>query len=155
MLADDPALTVRLAGFSGPQPIPVVVAGARTLPADSAVFDRESIVFSAAPSDLQSEVIVLPGPGGVDLEKALVMLGERGILDVLVEGGPSLARSLLESGLVQRGVFYYGSKLAGGGGLAPIGGAFDTLDDAIELQMVDVRRVGADLRVEFEIGGPV
>ena len=153
LISDDPALTARLEGRREPQPIPVIIAGARLLPADSRVFDRQAIVFAPSHCDLPAEVIVLPGQAGVDLEKALVMLGERGILEVLVEGGPALARSLLKSGLVQRGVFYYGSKLAGGGGLAPFGGAFESLSDATELQLVDVRRLGSDVRVEFLVGG--
>lgn len=153
LLDDDPALTARLEGSPGAQPMPVVIAGARELPPAAQVFDRQAIVFAPTHCELPAEVIVLPGPGGVDLEKALVMLGERGILEVLVEGGPLLARSLLEAGLVQRGVFYYGSTLAGGQGLSPFGGGFETLSDATPVQVVDVRQVGGDVRVEFQLGG--
>lgn len=152
LLADNPVLTARFDGFSGPQPIPVVVAGTRSLPVESRVFERGAIVFATKQLDLPAEVLVLPGGQGVDLEKALVVLGERGILEVLVEGGPGLARSLLDAGLVQRGVFYSGAKLAGGNGLSPIGGAFETLGNATDVQVIDVRLVGSDVRVEFNLG---
>ena len=153
LISDNPALTVRLEGGSDRRPIPIVIGGNRPLPPDAKLFERPAIVFSPDPCEVAAEVIVLPGRAGVDLEKALVMLGERGILDVLVEGGPSLARSLLDGGLVQRGVFYYGAKLAGGAGLGPFGGRFESLSDATELKIEDVRRVGADVRVEFLVGG--
>ena len=153
LLSDDPALTARVEGFSAPQPLAVVVAGARPIPSEPQVFERETIVFAPTQFDLPAEVIVLPGPTGVDLEKALVMLGERGVLEVLVEGGPTLARSLLDARLVKRGVFYYGARLAGGSGVVAVGGAFNALADALDIQIVDARRVGSDVRVEFEIGG--
>lgn len=152
LLTDDPALTARVDGESATQPTPVVVAGTREISPKAQVFERSAIVFSPGPRELPAEVIVLPGPNGVDLEKALGMLGERGILDVLVEGGPSLARSLLDAGLVQRGVFYLGSKLAAGSGFSPFVGTFDTLAAAHQVEIVRVDRVGGDVRIEFELG---
>lgn len=47
-------------------------------------------------------VEVAPADGGVDLGEALAALGERGVTEVLVEAGPTLAAALLEAGLVDR-----------------------------------------------------
>jgi diaminohydroxyphosphoribosylaminopyrimidine deaminase/5-amino-6-(5-phosphoribosylamino)uracil reductase len=89
----------------------------------------------------------------VDLEKALLTLGERGVVDLLVEGGPILADGLLESHLVDRCVFYFGAKLAAGVGRSPFNGIFETVSDAIDVQIHDVRPVGPDVRLEFTLVG--
>ena len=150
-LADDPQLTVRVPGFGGSQPIPVVIAGQRALPSDLRLLQRDAIVFAPSNLDLPTEVVVLPSGRGVDLEKALVILGERGVVDLLVEGGPVLAGALLAAGLVDRCVFYFGAKLAAGEGRAPFHGTFATIDDAVAVRLAGVRTVGPDVRVEFTL----
>ena len=149
LAADDPLLTVRLAGYEGPQPRPVVVAGRRPLPPGARLWAREPVVLAPGPVDVPGEVVLAPGPGGVDLEAGLRALGDRGLLDVLVEGGPTLAGALWRARLVDRGVFYLGGRLAGGPGLPALGGIFATLAEARPVAFVSVERVGPDLRIEF------
>lgn len=151
LLADDPRLTVRLDGFDGPSPLPVVVAGSRPLPTRRRLWDTPALVLAPAPIDVPAEVLVVPGPDGVDLPKALAVLGERGILELLVEGGPSLTGALAAEDLIDRGVFYYGARLAAGSGRAPFGGHFATLAHARAVGELRATRVGPDLRVEFEL----
>jgi diaminohydroxyphosphoribosylaminopyrimidine deaminase/5-amino-6-(5-phosphoribosylamino)uracil reductase len=152
-LTDNPELTVRLPGYEGRQPVPVVVAGTRPFPNDLRVIERNAIIFAPSARDLDAEVVVVESGDRVDLEKALVTLGERGIVDLLVEGGPVLADGLMESGLVDRCIFYLGAKIAAGAGRPPFHGIFTTIDDAIAVTITDVRSVGPDLRVEFTVAG--
>lgn len=154
VLADDPSLTVRLDGFNGRQPLPVVVAGRRPLPPEARLFQREALVLAPRPVELPATVIAVPDESGrrVDLVKGLRCLGERGILDALVEGGAALSRELFAAGLVERGVFYLGAKLAGGVGTPALAGGFPTMAEARRVEIVDVRQVGPDLRVEFVPG---
>ncbi len=101
---DDPRLDVRLAGYTGRQPRPIVIAGSQPLPQSAHLWDRDPL-------------IIRPAEGGrVDLAIALGEMGEAGLLSVLVEGGPTLAGAFLASGLVDRGVLYLAGKLAGGVG---------------------------------------
>jgi diaminohydroxyphosphoribosylaminopyrimidine deaminase/5-amino-6-(5-phosphoribosylamino)uracil reductase len=151
VLADNPELSVRLPGYQGRQPIPVVIAGRRPFPNDLRVIERSALVFAPAARDLDTEVVVVESGDRVDLEKALLTLGERGVVDLLVEGGPILADGLLESHLVDRCVFYLGAKLAAGVGRAPFSGIFQTVEDAIDVRIEDVRPVGPDLRLEFTL----
>jgi diaminohydroxyphosphoribosylaminopyrimidine deaminase/5-amino-6-(5-phosphoribosylamino)uracil reductase len=151
LAADDPLLTVRLLGYDGPQPRPVVVAGRRPLPPGARLWERRPLVLSAVPVDGPGEVVVVPGPGGVDLAAGLAALGERGLLDLLVEGGPTLAGALVRAGLVDRGVFYLGARLAAGVGLPGLAGPFATLAAAREIEIVSAGPVGPDLRVEFVV----
>ncbi|MBN2113788.1 MAG: bifunctional diaminohydroxyphosphoribosylaminopyrimidine deaminase/5-amino-6-(5-phosphoribosylamino)uracil reductase RibD [Acidimicrobiia bacterium] len=149
LAVDDPRLTVRLPGYRGPQPRPVVVAGRRPLPAGARLWERAPVVLAPGERDCPGEVVVVPGPDGVDLAAGLAALAGRGLLDLLVEGGPTLAGALLRAGLVQRGVFYLGARLGGGVGLPGIAGHFATLAAAREVELVSAERLGPDLRVEF------
>lgn len=147
VLADDPQLTVRRAGFDGRQPRPIVVAGVRPLPTSARLMERDPLVF--APDEAPG-VVSLPGPGGVELEAMVKYLGAEGVVDVLVEGGPTLAGSLWREGLIDRAVLYYGSRVAGGTGKPGLGGVFATLGDATQIEILDVSRLGPDLRVTVE-----
>ncbi len=151
VLADDPALTVRLPEYSGGQPRAVVVAGRRSLPPQARIWGRRPLVLVAGPAEYPGEVVVVPGPDGVDLAAGLAALGERGLLDVLVEGGPTLAGSLLKAGLVDRGVFYLGAQLGGGVGTPALRGGFATLADSRWVRIESMAPVGPDVRIEFTL----
>ncbi len=151
VLADDPALTVRLPGYSGGQPRAVVVAGRRPLPPQARIWERRPLVLAPGPADYPGEVVVVPGPDGVDLVAGLAALGERGLLELLVEGGPTLAGSLLRAGVVDRGVFYLGARLGGGEGTPALRGGFGTLADARRVRVESVAAVGPDVRIEFTL----
>jgi diaminohydroxyphosphoribosylaminopyrimidine deaminase/5-amino-6-(5-phosphoribosylamino)uracil reductase len=153
VLADNPELTVRLPGYEGRQPIPVVIAGKRPFPNDLRVIERNAVVFAPDARQLDTEVVVVESGKRVDLEQALLTLGARGIVDLLVEGGPILADGLLEGRLIDRCVFYFGSKLAAGVGMAPFDGVFMNIEDAIDVTVLDVRLVGSDIRVEMALAG--
>ena len=153
VFADDPLLDARHGAEAGRQPRPVIVAGSRILPAQARVLRRDPVVFSPGEPPQPVSVVVMPGSGGVDLEAAVAGLGDSGIVDLLVEGGPTLAAGLLESGLVDRIVFYFGARLGGGSGRPAFGGAFPTLAGARALELTEVERIGPDLRVTARVGG--
>jgi diaminohydroxyphosphoribosylaminopyrimidine deaminase / 5-amino-6-(5-phosphoribosylamino)uracil reductase len=177
-LADDPRLTVRLPGFTGRQPLRVLVDAAGRVGAGGQLFDGEAETLvattPAAPATAVdawkaagAEVLVcepttvtvgrrsggalgLPPIGqGVDLNDLARVLGERGVLELLVEGGPRLQASLWAAGLADRLVWYLAPLAIGGEG-APglLGGAgAATLADARRLRLASVDRLGDDLRV--------
>jgi diaminohydroxyphosphoribosylaminopyrimidine deaminase/5-amino-6-(5-phosphoribosylamino)uracil reductase len=93
--------------------------------------------------------VVVPGPEGVDLAAGLAALGERGLLEVLVEGGPTLAGALWRAGLVDRGVFYVAARVGGGVGRPVLGGGFPTLGAARAVEIISADPIGPDRRVEF------
>jgi diaminohydroxyphosphoribosylaminopyrimidine deaminase/5-amino-6-(5-phosphoribosylamino)uracil reductase len=145
---DDPRLDVRLDGYSGPQPTPVIVAGHEPLP-EATVFERGPIVIAPGVVEGLPEAIVLAGPDGVDLEKALLVLADLGKLDLLVEGGGRLAGSLIDQDLVDRFVFYLGARLAGGSGINPLRGVFGTFSEAVDVEVSGIHRLGPDVKIEF------
>jgi diaminohydroxyphosphoribosylaminopyrimidine deaminase / 5-amino-6-(5-phosphoribosylamino)uracil reductase len=171
-LADDPRLTVRLPGWSGRQPLRVLLdATGRTVTGPAAhalgqLFDGAAPTLvattAAAPrAALQAwaaagaEVLVCPdapaasGEAGVDLAFIAKSLGERGVLELLVEGGPRLHASFWEAGLADRLVWYLAPLVIGGDGapgLLPAAGA-RTLAAARAVRIETVDRLGPDLRI--------
>jgi diaminohydroxyphosphoribosylaminopyrimidine deaminase / 5-amino-6-(5-phosphoribosylamino)uracil reductase len=137
VLADDPLLTVRIPGYEGPQPLPVIAVGRRSLPSTARVLERNPIVLT--PAD---------GTDRVDLPDALSSLAADGILDILVESGPTLATSLLKAGLVDRVVLYFGSAIAGGRGRGIFEGTFETLSDMRPVTVRDVSEMSGAVRIE-------
>jgi diaminohydroxyphosphoribosylaminopyrimidine deaminase/5-amino-6-(5-phosphoribosylamino)uracil reductase len=139
VIADDPALDVRLTGFTGRQPTPVVIAGERAIPVDRQIMNRDPIIYR---------------PNGalrVDPAAVLKDLGARGIVSAMIEGGPTIASAFLAAGLVDEIVWYTASKLAGGRGISAFGGVFETMADITDLDIVDVERVGPDIRITATI----
>lgn len=127
VLADDPRLTARPQGKDdkvlpiGQQPLRVIVAANTQIPPKARVLGEaaETLVVTTEQADL-GEVDgaeVLAGPGGdqVDLAWAFGQLEQRGVERVLLEGGPSLAASALQEGLVDRFHLYIAPRVLGEG----------------------------------------
>jgi len=149
---DDPLLSVRGEHDSGHQPRPVVVAGSQPLPTSSRIWQRDPLVLATRKLDIPSgELAIVAGDHELPYpEAATAELGERGLIEVLLEGGAELIGSWLAAGVVNRGVLYLGARMGGGQGLQPVAGDFRTIGDAREVSIVDVRSLGPDLRIEFE-----
>jgi diaminohydroxyphosphoribosylaminopyrimidine deaminase / 5-amino-6-(5-phosphoribosylamino)uracil reductase len=158
--ADDPSLTVRLDGYEGRQPLRVLVDSTGRTPATGKLFDGEAPVLvattdraadaRAAWTSAGAEVLTIPdGPGGVSLGALTRALGERGVQDVLIEGGADLAWSSIEEGVVDRLVLFVAPKLAGGrdapGTLGGTGVA--TIADAAGAVIESVEMAGPDVRI--------
>ncbi|PKQ28209.1 MAG: riboflavin biosynthesis protein RibD [Candidatus Anoxymicrobium japonicum] len=160
VLCDDPALTARQAGLTR-QPRRVIVDSMARTPLDSNVADvnvAKTIVAVSQPAPAERlvkldengvEVIQTGSKGTVDLSLLLEELGKREIVGVLCEGGPTLAASLWEEGLVDKLIFYIAPKIIGGAEAAgPIGGkgvASMALAGAVEIDTVCA--LESDIRV--------
>jgi diaminohydroxyphosphoribosylaminopyrimidine deaminase/5-amino-6-(5-phosphoribosylamino)uracil reductase len=126
--ADDPALTVR--HIEGRDPLRIVLTR-HPLPADAKV--RPAVEMSG------------------DLDDILDDLGRRGVLQLLVEGGPTVAGDFHRAGLVDRYVVYLAPALFGGDDARGLfaGAGAKTIDDIWRGRIVAVDQLGADLRVEL------
>lgn len=149
--ADDPLLDVRLDGYEGHQPRPVVVAGNKPLPGGARLLQRKPLLIrtSDGPTWEGVESIVVEGDAAPDPKAAAAAIADHGYLDVLLEGGSTLAAAWWNAGLVNAGFVYVGAKIAGGPGVAPLAGDFRSIADASAIEIVDVRSVGSDVRIEF------
>jgi diaminohydroxyphosphoribosylaminopyrimidine deaminase/5-amino-6-(5-phosphoribosylamino)uracil reductase len=145
VLADDPHLTVRDAdgALVGDQPLRVVVDTCGRTPQDARVRDEAAPTWVATAAELGRG-----RDGCVDLDALTHQLYLRGSRQVLLEGGPTLAGAFLRAGLVDRVVAYVAPLLLGGGRpvLADLG--VQSLPDAVGLELLDVARVGPDVRID-------
>jgi len=144
VLADDPALTVRDADDNPvpDQPLRVVVDSHGSTPPGARVRDQAAETWVATAADVGADP-----DGRVDLTNLLHELHRRGHVVALLEGGPRLAGSFLRHGLVDEFVAYLAPSLLGAGRPALEGTGVATLADALALDIVDVRRVGPDVRI--------
>ena len=159
VLDDDPSLTVRdwPAGAGGRQPYRVVLdSDLRTPPGARMLgLDGETIIYCARDANRNrleqagATVVTLTQEGGrVDLAAALAELAGRGVNDVLVECGPTLAGALLDAGLVDELVIYQAPHIMGSEtrGMATTP-RWQQIAQRLSLDITDVRRTGPDLRI--------
>jgi len=150
---DDPELTVRLS--EGRDPVRVIVTHRGELPEDAKVLatarQTRTIVLAeradgAARRMLEARGAELVEVGEGGLRAGLAALAERGLLDILCEGGPTLAGALLAEGLIDRVLLFVAPLIVGRGApdlfAAPAVGA---VADAWRLHDVEWRPVCDDL----------
>lgn len=166
--ADDPRLTARPDGVEATrQPLAVVVSTRlpqaqkdyrllQERPEQAVFWTTEAAAAGPGAEALRERGCRVwglpPGEGGLDLGAGLTRLrAEHGCLYVLCEGGGSLALSLLRQRRMDELRLYSAPKIVGDPtapglftGLAP-----ETMDQAIELRLVELGRLGADARLIY------
>lgn len=178
VLADDPAMTVRL---SNPpldpnrfiaeaadfpenfrQPYRIVLDSRFRLPSSAKILARpEQTLILGLETEakaaerlrrLGANVHLLPaGPEGrVDLHAAMALLGRLELNEVMVEAGAKLNGALLQEGLVDEWIVYLAPCLLGDGGrgLFRLPG-LERMADRHLLRLAESRQVGEDLRLRL------
>ena len=127
---DDPALTARDDdGMPLPhQPLPVVV-GLSDLP-DGAKLQHTALHLRTH-----------------DPDEVLTALAGRGVVDVLLEGGATVAGAFLRAGRIDRVLAYIAPAILGNGPAAVLNAGVSTITDAVRLTVEDVTMSGPDLRI--------
>lgn len=161
-LTDDPRLTRR--GVPGGDPLRIVCDSRARLPLSSQLVQSAgvhpllvAVREDAAPERCAAlraagaEVLACP-PAGEHLDVAALLraLGERGMRQVLVEGGGGLLASLFAAGLVDRVQCYLAGRILGGAGApTPVGGeGVERVDLGARALHLESRRVGEDVLIE-------
>ncbi len=169
LLDDDPSLNVRLSadelagvepGTEPRQPLRVVLdtrlrtpprARMLKLPGDTLIVCGEGV-----PEDIEAElraagadVLRLPQLGGrIDLAATWRALAARGVNEVLIESGATLAGAALQAGLIDELLVYVAPHLMGHEARALLGlPGLSRMADRLRLRYRDARRVGDDLRL--------
>lgn len=137
VLADDPHLAVRRDGASldPRQPVRVIV-GLRDIPVGARVLDDTAPTLHLRTRD------------PLDV---LTALFARGVRHVLLEGGPTVAAAFVRAGVVDAVRWYVAPALLGAGPSALGDAGMSTVSEALRLQVLDVARVGADVRIDARV----
>ncbi len=164
VLADDPSLTTRLSGRKGRDPIRVIAdtrlrtpEEARVLHSDSAAETLIAVAEGLETSRLEVlsgrkgvAVVRCPaGEGGLDLDALLDILGAKGIISLLVEGGAAVMGSMMRRRLVDKVYMFKAPKLLCGNDGVPIaaGPGAGRMDQCLLLENIRVRRFGGDVLI--------
>jgi diaminohydroxyphosphoribosylaminopyrimidine deaminase/5-amino-6-(5-phosphoribosylamino)uracil reductase len=127
VLKDDPRLTVRL-GRAAMDPVKVVLDAELRTPPSAKIFSSASparvFIFTTrrAPSQKRkalsrkAQLFTVPekGRGRVDWKAVLRVLGKKGIVNLLVEGGSQVLASAFEAGIVNEAYFFTAPIVIGG-----------------------------------------
>ena len=151
---DDPRLDVR--HVRGPDPSVFVVDGKLSTSPDACVFrecDATVLTAKSAHADRVDrfrragvEVWTFDHVDGIiDLRDITARAAQEGVMSILIEGGRSLAAAALRDHIVDE-VCIYVAPLLIGDGVGSIGDlGVDELPQAVQLEQIKTRRLGADL----------
>ena len=134
-------------------PLRVLIDGRLRVPLNAPFFKAgPALVITCVTPENQfprgPECLVVPGvEGQVDLRSALVALAARGVNEVLVEAGPSLAGAFAQQGLVDEYVIFIAGKFLGSAARPLLDWPLEKLADAPQLKITEMRAVGDDWRV--------
>lgn len=169
VIADDPQLTTRMPTKDQrpktegrfKDPIRIILDSRLRLPLSARLLHLDSpaptwvACTETAPPEKRralekkgAEVLVLPQEAGrVALHPLLVLLGQRQVQSLLVEGGAEVLGSFFDQKLVDKFYFFYAPKFLGGRrALSVLGGqGVARLRDASQVRSLSVRRLGPDL----------
>lgn len=169
VVSDDPQLTVRDPQYADglEQPLRVVLDPSLRSDPDARIYQApgRALIYTANSDELVLEIFRRRGievvqcaaeGGSIDLAKMLHDLGARQVNDVLVETGPTLAAAFIEAQCYNEIITYIAPKLIGADARDAFAHAApSSLEALTDLEYVDVRRVGADLRLTLAPRGAV
>ena len=172
VLADNPRMSVRIPintpspsmgegwgeGEVIRQPLKVVVDSQLQTPVDAKILQGGNVLIAFAQPNPNkeaqllkagAELLCIPNSGGkVCLNTLLSHLAAREINEVLVEAGEGLNGALLAQNLIDELLIYYAPKLMGSTakGMFALPELTD-MNQAIDLQIFDMRQIGVDIRL--------
>lgn len=169
VLADDPSLNVRWSELDSEtqhiypqenlrQPLRIIIDSQnRVTPQHKVVNQPGETWLARLQADTQSwpdstQQWGVPGRDNrVDLVLMMMLLAKRQVNSIWVEAGAELAGALVQAGLVDELIVYMAPKLLGenGRGLCVLPG-LQSLSDAPQFALSDVRQIGPDLRLRLK-----
>lgn len=161
--ADDPELTVRHVPSRGRDPIKIVIDPSLRLSSNAKLLKQKNVILAtslqasrtkkaAVLGEQGVEIVAVPAhpQGGLSVQKLLRILGKKGMLSILVEGGPRTYSAFLKTRLVDEWVIFMAPKLIGDTGMPMCGNwGSKSLRHALQWERVKVKEVGDDLMMVF------
>ncbi|PKB79842.1 MAG: riboflavin biosynthesis protein RibD [SAR202 cluster bacterium Io17-Chloro-G9] len=161
VLADDPQLTARDAQGEPlqRQPLRVVLDSHCSIPDEARLLHEPGTTIIASTHDAPAILVArleaagaevylgeADPEGRVDLLPLLAMLGRRGVVSLLTEGGGMVLGSLFDAGLVDKVFAFVAPSIIGGEDAAsPVAGlGASIMSEALRVERTQLRQVGPD-----------
>ncbi len=157
VLADNPSMTLRGLDI-GRQPLKVIVDSQLQTPINAKILQGGNVLIAFSHDinnradalfEAGAELLCIPNDAGkVCLKTLLTHLASQQMNEVLVEGGEGLNGALLALSLIDELLIYYAPKLMGSAakGLFALP-ELTQMNQAIDLQVLDLRLIGNDIRL--------
>ncbi|EEK98922.1 RibD (Riboflavin-specific deaminase) [Bacillus cereus BDRD-ST26] len=159
VIADNPHLTTRIPN-GGQNPIRVILdTHLRTPPSSHVITDSLAPTWIIVGKDVNPEKIASYESENIaifqmktkqiEIQDVLHLLGEKQILSLFVEGGQTVHASFLQTKYFNEIVTYISPKLIGGKNAPTLfgGNGFSTLQDALSLEIQEMKQVGDDIKI--------
>ena len=161
VLADNPSMSVRGMDI-GRQPLKVIVDSQLRIPINAKILQDGNVLIAFANDEQNkatqllaagAELLCIPNEQGkVCLKTLLSHLASQQINEVMCEGGESLNGALMAQGLLDELLVYYAPKLMGCAAKGMFAmPEFTSLNQAITLDILDVRQIGVDIRLRAKV----
>ncbi len=177
IIADDPSMTARPAGFAGKDPKRIILDSNLSIPVDSKILkldsDAETVIITGSRPDCDEtggettdaeasrKKMVLKEKGArvietelkqgrINFKGLMEILGREGISSVLIEAGSKVSYSAVKSGVVDKAVFFYAPKVLAADDGYPMfrGSGPEAMDLALDLKDVKTKMIDGDIMVE-------
>ena len=151
VIADNPDLTCRLPGLEDRSPLRVIMDSHLRTPQESRMLKGSlpAWIITTSSAPYPGAEILRTGKnseGRVSIEEALQLLAAKGITRLLVEGGGTLAASLLRAGLVDRLIWIHAASIIGNDGLPSVGNlGLELLANSPKLRRESMQLLGGDM----------
>lgn len=153
VLADDPALDVRLAGMEADSPVPVIADRRLRIPTNARVLAQGNAMIYGDRAAHPEKATALEAAGAVvvqiasdaDAPTLLAAIATRGHASIFCEGGATLATALIRADCVDRLVWFTGGIILGGGARQAMDAlGINALADAPRFRQVSTETIGPD-----------
>lgn len=169
VLADDPRLTVhKIDANPDDNPVRVVVDSKCRTPVDSRITNNDAKTIIACANEYKDDFkasdkyetfknrgvkFFFSGDERVDLVSLMSYLHEEGIEKLMLEGGATLNFSMIKAGLIDEIRICVAPMVVGGANAKTFfdGDGFETMDDAVRLELVDSFNLGKDLILTYKV----
>lgn len=169
VLADDPRLTVhKIDAKPQDNPVRVVVDSKCRTPIDARITNSDAKTIIAVANEYKQDLFssekyetfknrgvkfFFSGSEHVDLVALMSYLHEEGIDKLMLEGGATLNFSMIKSGLIDEVSICVAPMIVGGANAKTFfdGEGFDTMDEAVRLELIDSYPLGKDLILRYKV----
>ena len=169
VMADDPRLTVhKIDAKPEDNPVRVVVDSKCRTPIAARITNKDARTIIAGANEYKYDFKVsdryetfrkrgvdffFSGEKRVDLVALMSYLHEEGIEKLMLEGGATLNFSMIKAGLIDEIRICVAPMVVGGANAKTFfdGDGFDTMDEAIHLELVDSYPLGKDLILTYKV----